>query len=197
MRKEGPVRPTVNSFTCMNCEGGGDLHPTEEEGREEVIGGEGPREEEAEGEARAMRSPTIPITPSQAEVMQHRLQHYPFRSWCPHCVRGKGREDRHTKSGQKGEFGGIPKLASDYFYIGIRRPQDRAERSAEEDLAEKEGQTPIIVIKDVNSKALFAHACPCKGAHDLVVSKMKPARGPQTKNIWGQGRYPGGESVNR
>ena len=76
------------------------------------------------------------------------------------------------KSSQKDSFGGIPKLATDYFFIGRRRPQDRAERDAEENLAEKEGQTPIIVIKDVNSKAIFAHACPCKGAHELVVAKI-------------------------
>ena len=41
-----------------------------------------------------------------------------------------------------------------------------------EEAAAKEGQTPILVIKDTASKAIFAHACPCKGAHELVVSRV-------------------------
>ena len=90
---------------------------------------EEPRGEEAEEEeSREVRAPSIPVTPSRAEVLQHRLKHHPFRSWCPHCVRGKGREDRHLRSAQKDEYQGVPKLASDYFFIGRRRPSGRKER---------------------------------------------------------------------
>ena len=66
----------------------------------------------------------------------------------------------------------MPKLASDYFYIGRRRPANQQERSADEAAAEQDGQTPVIVIKDTVSGAIFAHACPCKGAHAAVVSKL-------------------------
>ena len=38
--------------------------------------------------------------------------------------------------------------------------------------AEQEGQTPILVFKDSQSKAIFAHACPRKGAHEAVVDKV-------------------------
>ena len=61
---------------------------------------------------------------------------------------------------------------ADYFFIGQRRPKERGEREAEEAKAEKEGQTPILVLKDTKSRALFAHACPCKGAHESVVSRV-------------------------
>ena len=123
-------------------------------------------------EARSVQAPPIPTLPSLQEVQQHRLTHRPFRAWCPHCVRGKSREDRHMTSRQKDEWHGIPKIASDYFYIGRRRPLKRAEREREEKAAEEEGQTPILVIKDCHSKALFAHACPCKGAHEAVVARV-------------------------
>ena len=139
----------------------------------EVMGeqdGEGASQEGEE--AREVRAPTIPMTPSKAEVLQHRLKHHPYRDWCPHCVRGKGREDRHTGSSQKDEYMGIPKLASDYFYIGQRRPIGRQERQEAEEEAEKDGQTPVIVIKDTRSKAIFAHACPCKGVHGAVVGRI-------------------------
>ena len=119
MIDSNPVRPpTFNSSSCMNQNEGGVLQPVvEEEGKEECMGQGGdeePKDEELE-EAREVKGPSIPYTPSRAEVIQHRLQHHPYRSWCPHCVRGKGREDRHSKSNQKDSFGGIPKLASDYF----------------------------------------------------------------------------------
>ena len=114
----------------------------------------------------------IPDTPSREQVLLHRLTHRPFRSWCPHCVRGKGRADPHRRSRQKDEESDIPKLASDYFFIGQRRPASRQEREQEEAQAERDGQTPIIVLKDTKSKALFAHACPCKGAHESVVTRL-------------------------
>ena len=122
--------------------------------------GEGDMESE---EARTVQAPPIPTLPSQQEVEQHRLTHRPFRLWCPHCVRGKSRADRHTASKQKGVDSGIPKVVSDYFFIGQRRPQNRAERDEEEAKAEGAGQTPILAIKDTRSKSIFAHACPCKG----------------------------------
>ena len=67
---------------------------------------------------------------------------------------------------------GIPKLLSDYFYIGRRRPAKKEDREREERAAEQEGQTPILVVKDTRSKAIFAHACPNKGAHEAVVAKV-------------------------
>ena len=125
-----------------------------------------------EEEAREVSSPPIPETPSLEEVRKHRLTHTPYRSWCPHCVRGKGRNDRHVRSTQSGRWDGIPKVVSDYFFIGRRRPKGRLERAQDEEEAERDGQTPILVIKDVKSKAIYAHACPCKGAHDAVVRKV-------------------------
>ena len=82
-----------------------------------------------EEEARTVKAPPIPDTPSLEEVRQHRLTHNPYRSWCPHCVRGKGRNDRHMRSSQGGRWDGIPKVVSDYFFIGRRRPKGRLERA--------------------------------------------------------------------
>ena len=136
---------------------------TEGSGGSEVQG-EQLEEKDQEGEeAREVRAPPIPDTPSREQVRQHRLTHRPFRSWCPHCVRGKGRSDQHRRSGQKDEHSDIPKVVSDYFFIGQRRPIGRVEREQAEAEAEREGQTPILVIKDCKSKALFAHACPLQG----------------------------------
>ena len=132
-----------------------------------------PREADAEEEeARTVKAPPVPPTPSREEVATHRLTHRPIRSWCPHCIRGKGRADQHRRSTQKDQTSSIPKLASDYFFIGRRRPPKEEDRREDEEKAEKEGQTPIIVLKDTSSKAIFAHACPCKGAHESVVARL-------------------------
>ena len=155
---------------CMklNEEGqSGDLEPTEEVEEGMAQGGS----EEAE-EVRQVRAPPIPVLPSREEVQNHRLTHTPYRSWCPHCVRGRGREDRHMRSPQKGEFEGVPKLVCDYFFLGTRRPQSQQERPEVEEEAERDGQTPVIMLKDSNSKSIFAHACPRKGADDRVAMKI-------------------------
>ena len=89
-------------------EQGGDLNPAEEEDRDEAQGSE---------EARKVKSPAVPILPSRQEVLDHRLTHFPFRSWCPHCVRGKGRDDAHRASPNKSEEG-IPQIVLDYFFVG-------------------------------------------------------------------------------
>ena len=99
-----------------------------------------------------MRAPTIPVTPSRAEVLQHRLKHHPFRSWCPQSVRGKGREDRHLRSTQKDEYQGPPKLASDYFFIGRRRPNERKEREADEEEAAKDEDLDNEDLDDVEEE---------------------------------------------
>ena len=36
-----------------------------------------------------------PELPSQAEVEEHSITHLPFRCWCRHCVRGRGRAADH------------------------------------------------------------------------------------------------------
>ena len=108
------------------------MDPADDEGNGGAPGREGLEEDAQEEEAREVRAPPIPITPSQQEVERHRLTHRPYRAWCPHCVRGKGRADQHRRSSQKEEWQGVPKLASDYFYIGQRRPTNRAERDREE-----------------------------------------------------------------
>ena len=51
---------------------------------------------------RRVRKLHDPQLPSEKEVQEHYLSgHMPYRSWCHHCVRGRGREMDHLK--RKGE----------------------------------------------------------------------------------------------
>ena len=38
---------------------------------------------------------TGPREPSQEEVDEHNVNHLPYRSWCRHCVRGRGKNQPH------------------------------------------------------------------------------------------------------
>ena len=66
---------------------------------------------------------------------RHWRRHYATSTWqmMGNSDRGRGREDRHHQSRQKGEYLGVPKIASDYFFIGRRRPNNPQERAADEE----------------------------------------------------------------
>ena len=55
-----------------------------------------PEEDLAEDvESQAPLVARAPKTPSHTEVELHAPAHYPYRSWCEHCVKGKGKDDCH------------------------------------------------------------------------------------------------------
>ena len=81
-----------------------------------------PREEEeeqqeSEEEARKAKIPSAPSRPSLKEIEEHMTTHLPFRSWCPHCVRGKAKGKQHRK--QDREHHKIPTVAIDYAYMKL------------------------------------------------------------------------------
>ena len=41
-----------------------------------------------------------PYMPSQSERDDHNLSHAQYRSWCEHCVKGRGLEAAHRSSGE-------------------------------------------------------------------------------------------------
>ena len=56
------------------------------------------------GEESGLRTPlkvADPKLPSAEEVEAHNLTHLPYRSWCPHCVRGKGKTMDHRLAGRE------------------------------------------------------------------------------------------------
>ena len=73
---------------------------------------------------------------------QHELTHFPFRSWCRHCVHAKGKESPLHESSPVG----VSKFATRLHVHG-------------------EDGTPITILcgYDGLTKAFFADAVPCKG----------------------------------
>ena len=72
------------------------------------------QEEESE-EAKGAKGARVPTKPSQEEVEEHMLTHLPYRSWCPHCVRGKAKGKPHKR--RKQEDKEVPTVALDYMFM--------------------------------------------------------------------------------
>ena len=73
-------------------------------------------EESAGKGERTMKRVMNPLLPSKVEVEEHALSHLPFRSWCPHCIRGRGKEASHLRSQSKER--GLDEFHVDYCFPG-------------------------------------------------------------------------------
>merc|ERR1712155_321583 len=80
----------------------------------EIQGGE-PGAKDPE-ERRIGKGMPIPLAVLKREREEHELTHLPYRSWCAHCVRGRGRSTAHKRKGDR-EKDETPRVAMDYFYM--------------------------------------------------------------------------------
>ena len=49
--------------------------------------------------------------PTDKEVKEHNVTHFPHRSWCPVCVKARGKEEAHKKVRKQGE---VSTVSMDY-----------------------------------------------------------------------------------
>ena len=83
-------------------------------------------EEESEEDSAELKHATDIVSPSRDVVEQHRVAHFPYRSWCKQCVMGRGiGKPPATVAGESS----VPIVGMDYFYItkeGFRRRDEMA-----------------------------------------------------------------------
>ena len=104
------------------------------------------------------RKPQIarrPNAPTKAEIEEHLPLHLEYRSWCPHCVAGKGISNQHRQNldGHSGELG--PTVSLDYCFM-----------TADE---EEEDMRAILVGYDHQKSGFWALPVERKGAQEEVV----------------------------
>jgi hypothetical protein len=68
------------------------------------VDGDGEVGDEAETGQRTTKKLGDPVKPKADEVKEHEFTHLPYRSWCRHCVRGRGKEMSHKKVKEHGEM---------------------------------------------------------------------------------------------
>ena len=86
----------------------------EEEGE---VGIHGREEEEEDEEGRTAKTMASPIVVSKREREEHELTHLPYRNWCEHCVRGRGRNMAHAAIKNRSLEDAVPRVALDYFFL--------------------------------------------------------------------------------
>ena len=109
-------------------------------------------DEQDMGERRP-RKVQSPKLPSQEEIDMHELTHLPYRSWCTHCVRGRGESHPHYKVPE--EKRAIKEIHMDYCFMGKK----------------DEKTQPILVIRDRDTKLTCSVLVREKGAADDFVIK--------------------------
>ena len=117
---------------------------------EDEIGNGGLEEDTA-----TIRKLQDPQLPTAEEVQRHELTHTPYRSWCVHCVRGRGRRMEHRR--QKEKERAIPEVHLDYCFMGS---------------AESDGKAlTILVARERDTRMTCATVVPKKGANDGFVAE--------------------------
>ena len=87
--QKGAVRPKKQVFD-VNVGEKGALEISEEEARES-----------AQCAKERIKKLLGPRLPSREVIEEHMLTHLPYRNWCEHCVKGRGREMDHRKTEEK------------------------------------------------------------------------------------------------
>ena len=72
---------------------------------------------EAEGEEQVdVRVLEKPMMPSKAERDKHDSTHATYRTWCAHCVRGRGQSSHHSRWARKNNPSEVPEIVMDYCF---------------------------------------------------------------------------------
>ena len=94
-----------------------------------------------------------PYTPTQMEIEEHMPLHIPYRSWCPHCVAGKGVSGHH-RHGEKDDRIGVT-ISFDYCFMSS------AERS--------DSCCSVLIMFDNVLETIWALPVTTKGPNKAVV----------------------------
>ena len=113
--------------------------------------GEAPTEELDQDieEARMPKTPHNPGKPTRKEIEDHLPLHWPFRSWCRHCVLGRAVSSPHrARTEVDREFARerIPTISMDHCFLGSAEDEESAHAH------------PFLIIYDHDTEA--THAIP-------------------------------------
>jgi hypothetical protein len=96
-----------------------------------------------------------PKEPSKEEKLEHEMTHLPYRSWCRHCVRGRGKQMPHREGAQESM---MSEVHMDYGFLG---KEDEALKTI-----------PIVVAKERTSKMVMAAAVPTKTTGAYISNRV-------------------------
>ena len=83
--------------------------------------------------------------------------HIPYRSWCAHCVRGRGRNDPHRSGGGGRGPRDHPHLAIDFGFLKVNNPDDPADQGSNPILIGAEAKYGLTLAMAVPGRAMLHH----------------------------------------
>ena len=102
-----------------------------------------------EEEAQMPRGLPAPPEPSTADIAKHNLTHFPYRSWCPHCVSCRRPNAPHRSHRSSRRM--VPLFCADYCFV-----KDSLDSS----------MATVLAGRLYPSNAVFATVCDAKGTED-------------------------------
>jgi hypothetical protein len=106
-------------------------------------------------ESRVPKRMQNPMLPSKAEREVHELTHVPFRSWCEHCVRGRGEGVRHEAGKEMPEQ---TEVHMDFFFVG------------------DEGQNKkltVLAVRERTTRMTMSAVAPSKGEQQFLAKRVQ------------------------
>ena len=101
-----------------------------------------------------------PGQPTQSEIDDHNVDHWPYRCWCEACVKGRGVGEAHRGEGRRAGGSAVPVIALDYLFVTSEHVWRREELTDDEN---EKVVLKILVVKDTEGKAISAHVIQKKG----------------------------------
>ena len=95
-----------------------------------------------------------PKEPSEEERRNHELTHLPYRSWCRHCVGGRGTNAPHKKQNSHGD---LHELHLDFAFMG--------------DEGEAGKTITMLVAREKKTRMTMSTAVPSKSTGKFVVER--------------------------
>ena len=133
-------------------QGHGEKEEAADDGQGE--GGEGYVEAD---EGRNVRIPTVPYVPTARERREHNVTHYPHRTWCDVCMRGRGIAGKHVSGRDETD----PRAGEFHFDYCFLKNEVKDEPAV------------TLVGVDKASDAILAHVVPEKGTKfDWVAAQL-------------------------
>ncbi len=112
--------------------------------------------------------------PTAAEYEAHRHDHYPYRNWCPFCVKARATGQRH---GHACPHRRIPVIGIDYCFLTSDGRVLRKDELAGLDEATRQSLAKILLIREHSPNGqtgcIFAHVVPQKGVDEDMFSVTK------------------------
>ena len=108
--------------------------------------------EEETQQAQRPRGMKAPQQPTRQERFEHELTHLPYRSWCPICVKSKGRTDNHPKQTSK-----QPVIQVDFTYM--KAFGDKQVLPVLTAIDVESGMAMAVLVQDKNQQQQYLVRC--------------------------------------